>query len=79
MLVIIQGRLEALSVNRPSLPADYGLPILIVVHVPPDTRGLLAELFQARCSIKVREVEDKEPISGKINGCHRGRHPPARP
>jgi len=58
------GALEALSVILPSLPADYGLPVFVVVHVPPDKRSVLAELFQAKCSIKVREAEDKEPISG---------------
>jgi two-component system chemotaxis response regulator CheB len=58
------GALEALSVILPSLPADYGLPLLIVVHVPPDRKSLLAELFQAKCRIEVREADDKEPIRG---------------
>jgi two-component system chemotaxis response regulator CheB len=58
------GALEALSVILPSLPANYGLPMLIVVHVPPDKRSILTEIFQAKCRIKVREAEDKEPISG---------------
>jgi two-component system chemotaxis response regulator CheB len=58
------GALEALSLILPSLPAGYGLPLLVVVHVPPDKKSLLAELFQAKCSVKVREAEDKESISG---------------
>jgi two-component system, chemotaxis family, protein-glutamate methylesterase/glutaminase len=58
------GALEALSVILPPLPADYRLPVFVVVHVPPDKRSILAELFQAKCSIKVREAEDKEPIRG---------------
>jgi two-component system chemotaxis response regulator CheB len=58
------GALEALSVILPSLPADYELPVLVVVHVPPDKTSILAELLQAKCRIKVREAEDKEPISG---------------
>jgi two-component system, chemotaxis family, protein-glutamate methylesterase/glutaminase len=58
------GALEALSVILPSLPAAYGLPVFVVVHVPPDKKSILAELFQAKCSIKVHEAEDKEPISG---------------
>jgi two-component system chemotaxis response regulator CheB len=56
------GALEALSTILPSLPADYGLPIIIVVHLPPDKKSALAELFQAKCVIEVREAEDKEPI-----------------
>jgi two-component system, chemotaxis family, protein-glutamate methylesterase/glutaminase len=57
------GALEALSIILPSLPADYGLPVFVVVHVPPEKKSILAELFQAKCSINVREAEDKEPIS----------------
>jgi two-component system, chemotaxis family, protein-glutamate methylesterase/glutaminase len=56
------GALEALSVILPCLQADYGLPVLVVVHVPPDKRSILADLFQAKCRIKVEEAEDKEPI-----------------
>jgi two-component system chemotaxis response regulator CheB len=58
------GALEALSAILPALPADYALPIMIVVHVPPDKKSILAELFQAKCRIDVHEAEDKEPISG---------------
>jgi len=58
------GALEALSLILPTLPADFGLPLFIVVHVPPDRESLLAELFGAKCRIKVREAEDKEPVHG---------------
>jgi two-component system, chemotaxis family, protein-glutamate methylesterase/glutaminase len=57
------GALEALSVILPALPAGFGLPLIVVVHVPPDKRSVLAELFQTKCRIPVREAEDKEPIS----------------
>jgi two-component system, chemotaxis family, protein-glutamate methylesterase/glutaminase len=56
------GALDVLSNLLPALPSDYRLPILIVVHLPPDTTSLLAELMRARCGIRVREAEDKEPI-----------------
>ena len=56
------GALEVLSNLLPGLPADYRLPILIVVHLPPDKTSLFAELLRARCAIRVREAEDKEPI-----------------
>lgn len=58
------GALEALSAILPFLPADYGLPVMIVVHIPPDKKSVLAELFQAKCGIEVHEAEAKEPISG---------------
>ena len=56
------GALEVLSSLLPALPSDYRLPILIVVHLPPDKTSLFAELLRARCAIRVREAEDKEPI-----------------
>lgn len=57
------GALDALSVILPSLPSDFRLPVFVVVHVPPDRKSALAELFQAKCRVAVREVEDKEPIA----------------
>ncbi len=56
------GALEALSVILPALPGRYKLPILVVVHVPPDKMSILPELFQTKCNIAVREAADKEPI-----------------
>jgi two-component system, chemotaxis family, protein-glutamate methylesterase/glutaminase len=57
------GALEALSIILPALPAQSALPLMIVVHIPTDKRSVLAEIFQAKCSVPVREAEDKEPIS----------------
>ncbi|MEO5912844.1 MAG: chemotaxis protein CheB [Luteolibacter sp.] len=56
------GAIEALSTILPALPADYPLPVFVVVHVPPDKRSLLADLFSTRCAIAVKEAEDKEAI-----------------
>lgn len=56
------GGVQALLQILPSLPASYPLPVLIVVHVPPDRDNALVSLFQARCQIQVREAEDKEPL-----------------
>ena len=58
------GALEALSSILPLFPVNYGLPVIIVVHVPPDKKSIMAELFQAKCDIEVHEAEDKEPIRG---------------
>jgi two-component system, chemotaxis family, protein-glutamate methylesterase/glutaminase len=57
------GALGALSAILPALPAGFRLPLIVVVHVPSDKRSMLAELFQAKCRIPVREAEDKEPIN----------------
>lgn len=56
------GAIEALSVLLPVLPANYGLPILIVIHLPPDRDSIVAELFQAKCKVRVKEAEATEPI-----------------
>lgn len=61
------GAVEALSCIFPALPAEYPLPVLSVVHTPPDRRSAIAELFQAKCRVRVKEAEDKEPLcSGTI-------------
>lgn len=56
------GALEALSVILPTLPAGFRLPIMVVVHIPPDKRSVLAQLFAAKCALKVVEAEDKMPL-----------------
>jgi two-component system, chemotaxis family, protein-glutamate methylesterase/glutaminase len=39
------GGLKALSAILPHLPADYPLPIMVVIHVPPHRRSLIAPLL----------------------------------
>ena len=56
------GALEALSGILPALPKGYRIPIMIVVHLPPDKKSVLADLLQAKCELDVHEAQDKEPI-----------------
>ncbi len=56
------GGVEALSVILPALPADYPLPVMVVIHMLPDRRSVMAELFAQKCRVKVVEAEDKEAI-----------------
>ena len=58
------GAVEALTRILPSLPENYPLPVLVVVHVPSDRDNMLVPHFQARCRVQVREAQDKEPVSG---------------
>jgi len=60
------GAVEALSAILPTLPGDYPLPLLVVVHLPPDRKSVMVELFRSRCRLDVREAEDKEPIEGGV-------------
>jgi len=59
------GAVEALSAILPKLPRGFP-PVAIVVHMPPDRHSIIAELFQARCEVKVKEAEDKEPLSPSV-------------
>ncbi|MFO0957667.1 MAG: chemotaxis protein CheB [Isosphaeraceae bacterium] len=56
------GAFEALSAILPSLPADYPLPVFVVVHIPADKESFLADLLRRKCRVSVREAQDKEPI-----------------
>lgn len=56
------GGVEALLRIFPRLHAGFPLPILTVIHLPPDARGGVADLFAMKCKLRVKEAEDKEPI-----------------
>jgi len=58
------GAVEALSVLLPALPRGYPLAILIVIHLPPDKKSVMAEIMSAKCALPVKEAEDKESIAG---------------
>ncbi|MBM3617239.1 MAG: chemotaxis protein CheB [Alphaproteobacteria bacterium] len=56
------GAVESLSAILPQLPADFPLPVIVVVHLPPDRKSILAGLFDDRCAMHVKEAEDTEPL-----------------
>lgn len=61
------GGLKALSAILPHLPADYPLPIMVVIHVPPHRRSLIAPLFEEKSRLRVVEADDKTPLeSGHV-------------
>lgn len=57
------GALEALSDILPHLPQSFPLPVVIVVHLPPDKESMLSEVFDKKCRLTVKEAEDKEFLS----------------
>jgi two-component system chemotaxis response regulator CheB len=57
------GGVEALLKLLTGLPADFRLPIIAVLHLPPDRDSRLAEIFQHRLPIAVREACDKESVA----------------
>jgi two-component system, chemotaxis family, protein-glutamate methylesterase/glutaminase len=57
------GGVEAMLNLLTGLPAGFRLPIIAVIHLPPDRDSRLAEIFQHRLPIAVREAGDKEAIA----------------
>jgi two-component system chemotaxis response regulator CheB len=61
------GAVEALSLLLPVVPSSARIPVVVVVHLPPNRASLLPEVFAPRCLARVREPEDKEPaVAGTI-------------
>ena len=56
------GCMDALSQILPEIPAHYPIPILVVVHLPPDRDSIMGALLQEKCAVKVCEAADKEPL-----------------
>lgn len=56
------GAVEALSTILPGLPPDFPRAVIVVVHVPPDRKSVLAPIFDQKCRMRAVEAEDKEPI-----------------
>ena len=57
------GGLAALTRLLGILPASYPVPVIVVQHRSRDERTLLEEVLQAKCKIRIRQVEEKEPMN----------------
>lgn len=56
------GGQEQISAILSGLPADFGLPILVVQHLHSTDGGGYAEQLASRLRMPVREADDKQPI-----------------
>ncbi len=59
---ISTGGPNALAKMMPLIPADIGVPILIVQHMPPIFTESLAKSLNNKCAVTVREAKDGEVI-----------------
>jgi two-component system chemotaxis response regulator CheB len=62
--VVIGGSVGSMNVVRrivESLPDSPACPIIIVIHMPAHSNGLM-EMFGRYTSLSVKQAEDKEPI-----------------
>ncbi|HET9441723.1 MAG TPA: chemotaxis protein CheB, partial [Acidimicrobiales bacterium] len=56
------GGLNALSVVLGSLPADLPVPVVVVQHLDPRHRSLMADLLDRRTGLVVREAAEDEKL-----------------
>jgi two-component system chemotaxis response regulator CheB len=56
------GGFEALLQVLTGLPAHFALPVAVVLHLPDHHESRVAELFDYRLALSVREARDKESL-----------------
>lgn len=56
------GGLKALSVILGGLPPDFPAAIVIVMHLSPDHKSLLAEILKCRTPLKVKQAQAGDTI-----------------
>lgn len=56
------GGVEALLNLFSDFPQDFRLPVIVVLHLPDERRSQLANIFDRRLALSVKEAEDKEQI-----------------
>jgi len=60
------GGISALQSILTGLPADYGLPIIVLLHLPENRESKLVELFAHFVNMPVMEARDKDQIVAGI-------------
>ncbi len=58
------GAIQALPILLGQLPADFSLPVIIVLHRLEGVVGHLDKFFGQHCALPVTEAEDKQPLQG---------------
>jgi two-component system chemotaxis response regulator CheB len=57
------GGLRAIETILARLPADFPVPVLVVLHRAEGVEGMLADLLDRATPMAVREVADKTPLA----------------
>lgn len=56
------GGFDSLQHILPALPENFPVPVVVVIHLPPDKDSFLAQAFDRRSKLEVKEAEDKESL-----------------
>lgn len=56
------GGMGALRTILPALPADYGVPVIIVQHIGASSESYWIEALNKSCMIAIKEADEKEKI-----------------
>ncbi|HEX4449346.1 MAG TPA: chemotaxis protein CheB [Kofleriaceae bacterium] len=56
------GALDTLLAILPALPARFAIPVVVVVHLAPNSASLVPALLERATSLHVVEIEDKQPL-----------------
>lgn len=58
------GSLEVLRIVLAALPAGLCIPVVVVVHLPPQAPAQLHDVLQHLSVLPMKQAEDKEQIAG---------------
>jgi two-component system chemotaxis response regulator CheB len=58
------GAFAALKVLLPALPAALDVPVMVVIHLPPNRPSAIVDVFQHIGPGRMKEADDKEPLAG---------------
>ena len=60
------GGINAMEILLPDLPPDLPVPIVIVQHLDPRHKSLMAEILQRRSNLQVKEAADDEALRPSV-------------
>ncbi len=66
MIGVSAGGINALTKIISNIPGSFQLPLIIVQHISPKSENYLIDILSKASELKVKEVEEKEPVSSGI-------------
>lgn len=60
------GGIQAVCELLDHMPADSGMALVVIQHLPPDHQSMLAEIFSRHTRMPVREIEDGMAVEPNV-------------